>query len=158
MYQIVVAECIYSFCSTVIFMIPLRYAFQSNSHRFVSFDNTSIFGLVFPNTAACFSAAIYWSFIRHCCWHRNFQLLRAFFIIRLNSSSSGSILKIPRNLLALSSFGFSMANFCFSLRFDASDICFHISGHTLSGLEVVCFLVSLHPDSENPSGGLSSYK
>ena len=42
-------------------------------------------------------------------------------------------------LLAISSLGFSMAHFCFSFLFAASDI----SGHTLSGLEVVCFLVSL---------------
>ena len=27
-----------------------------------------------PKTAAGFSAAIYWCFTRHCCWHRNFQL------------------------------------------------------------------------------------
>ena len=44
--------------------------------------------------------------------------------------------KIPRNLLALSSFGLSMIHFCFALLFAASDTCFHISGHTLSGLEV----------------------
>ena len=66
--------------------------------------------------------------------------------------------KIPRNLLALSSFGFSMIHFCLCLRFDVSDICFHISGHNLSGLEVVCFLVNLSPDHENPSGGLSFNK
>ena len=35
--------------------------------------------------------------------------------------------------------------------FAASDICFHISGHTLSGLEGVCFLVSLSPDHAYPS-------
>ena len=69
-------------------------------------------------------------------------------------------MNIPRNCLALSSFGFSMAHFCFALRlrFDASDMCFHISGHTLSGLEVVCFLVSLSPDHVYPSGGLSFNK
>ena len=73
----------------------------------------------------------------------------------LNSSSSSSMKKIPRNSLALSSSGFSIAHFCFALLFASSDKCFHISGHTLSGLEVVCFLVSLLPDHENPSGGLS---
>ena len=52
------------------------------------------------------------------------NLLRAFLMVCLNSQK-----KIPRNLLELSSLGFSMAHFCFSLRFDASDICFHISGH-----------------------------
>ena len=65
------------------------------------------------------------------------NFLGAFFIKRLNSSPSGS-----KNL-ALSSFGFSISHFCFSLRFD------------VSGLEVVCFLVSLPPDNENPSCGFS---
>ena len=66
--------------------------------------------------------------------------------------------KIPRNLLALSSFGFSMVHFLLFLRFDASDLCFHISGHTVSGLEVVCFLVSLLKDHVYPSGGPSFNK
>ena len=70
------------------------------------------------------------------------------------SSSSGSMKMIPRCCLALSSFGFSITHFCFALLFAASDICFHISGHTLSGLEVVCFLVSLSQDHVYPSGGL----
>ena len=39
--------------------------------------------------------------------------------------------------------GFSIAHFCLSLRFGASEICFHISGHALSSLEVVCSLVNL---------------
>ena len=30
--------------------MPVRHTFQSYSHSFVSFDNTSIFGLVYPNT------------------------------------------------------------------------------------------------------------
>ena len=82
--------------------------------------------------------------------------LERFFMVCFDSSSSGSMKKIPRYCLALLSFGFSMAYFCFALRFDASDICFHISGHTLSGLEVVCFLVSLLPDHVYPSSGFSS--
>ena len=44
------------------------------------------------------------------------------------------------------------------LRFDASDISFQISGHNLSGLEVVCFLVSLSPAHVCPSGGFSFKK
>ena len=69
---------------------------------------------------------------------------------------------MPRNFLALPSFGFSIAHFPFSLRFDALDMRFdaseitcRISGHEGSGLEVVCFLVSLHPDYVYPSGGFS---
>ena len=57
-------------------------------------------------------------------------------MVCLNSSSSGSKKKIPRNCLALY-------------------ICFHKSGRTMSGLEVVCFVVSLSPDHVYPSGGLS---
>ena len=48
--------------------------------------------------------------------------------------------KISRNCLALSSFGLSMAHFCFASFLAASDICFHVAGHTLSGLDVACFL------------------
>ena len=70
----------------------------------------------------------------------NFQ--RAFSMMCLNSSSSGSVKKIPRNLLAFSSFGLSMIHFCFALLFAASDTCFHISGYTLSGLEFFFFLVT----------------
>ena len=63
-----------------------------------------------------------------------------------------------QKLLAFSSFGFSIAHFCFSLRFDASDIRFHISGHTLSGLEVVCFLVGLPRTMYIGQGALSFNK
>ena len=45
---------------------------------------------------------------------------------------------------------------CFAFFFAASDINFHISGHTSSGREVFCFLVSLHPDHVYPSGDVSS--
>ena len=74
----------------------------------------------------------------------NFQ--RPFFMVCLNSSSSRSMKNIPRNCLALSSFGFSKAHVCFAFFFAASDICLHISGYTYSGRKFVCFLVSLHPD------------
>ena len=83
-----------------------------------------------------------------------YNFLRAAFIVSLNSSSSGSMKKIPRNCLALSRFGFSTAHLCFAFFFDASDTCFHKTGHTSSGREVVCFLVSLSPDQAYPSGGL----
>ena len=83
---------------------------------------------------------------------------RAFLMVCLNSSSSGSMKKIPCCCLSLSSFGFSIVHLCFAFLFAASDICAHISGHTLSGLEVVCFLVSLSPDHVYPSGCLSFNK
>ena len=146
-------------------MIPLRYSFQWCSHRFGGIDKTRIFGLAFPNTAAGFTAAIYWCFKRQCCWHRNFQLSTSVFFMfffcfcfKKKSSYAGSMKKIPRHCLALSSLGFSIAHLCFAFRFDASDICFRISGHTLSGFEVVCFLIGLSPDQVYPSGGCSFNK
>ena len=129
----------------------MRHTFQSCSHRFVGIDNTSIFGLVF----------LPWQLVGV---YKALPLapeLPTFydrFSWCLNSSSSGSMKKIPRICLTLSSFGFSIAHLCFALLFAASDICFHISGHSLSGLEVVCFLVSLSPDHVYPSGGLSFSK
>ena len=116
--------------------------FHAYPHRLADLNDTSIFRLVLSKCAPGFPVLMKLSSRRHCYWHRNFQL-------------STSIKNKPRNLLALSSFGFSMTHFWFSLSFNASYMCFHISGHTLSGLEVVCFLVSLTLDYENPSGGLS---
>ena len=128
----------------MILMIHTRNSFRTNSGGLVSFDNTSMFCLASPNTAVGFSTAVHWCFARHCCWHRNCQLpTSVFFMMSLKSLSSSSMKKIQRNFLASSSFGFSIAHFCFAFRFTASDICFHISCHALSGLDVVCFLVSL---------------
>ena len=70
----------------------------------------------------------------------------------------GSIKNIPLNCLALSSFGFSIAHLCFAFFYAASDMCFYISGNTLSGFEVVCFLASLLPEHVYPSRGLSFNK
>ena len=86
------------------------------------------------------------------------NFLRAAFIVSLNSSSFGSMKNVPLNCLALSSFGFSIAHLCFAFFFCKLDICFHMSGHALSGLEIVCVLVSLHPDQVYPSGCLSFNK
>ena len=86
------------------------------------------------------------------------NFLRAALIVSLNSSSFRSTKNIPLNCLALSSFRFSIAHLCFAFFFAASDTCVHISGHTLSGREVVCFLVSLLPDHAYPSSGLSFNK
>ena len=72
-----------------------------------------------------------------------YNFLRAAFIVSLNSSSFGSMKNIPLNCLAFSSCGFSMAHLCFALSFSMHQTYdFHISGHTSSGREVVCFLVS----------------
>ena len=64
---------------------------------------------------------------------RTSNFLRAALIMSLNSSSSGSMKYIPFNCLALSRFGFSTVHFCFAFFLAASDVNFHISGHTSSG-------------------------
>ena len=67
-----------------------------------------------------------------------------FFILRFNEEDT-----------TFSSFGFLYC--CFS-SFSCIRKCFHISGHNLSGFEVVCFLVSLFLDHAHPSGGFSLRK
>ena len=82
------------------------------------------------------------------------NFVRAAYTVSLTSASFGSLKNIPLKCQALSSFGFSIAHLCFAFFFAASDINFHISGHTSSGRDVFS-LVSLHPDHVYPSGGLS---
>ena len=156
--KIVTIQRIDPFCSDMILMMFVYCSFWPWSHAFVGINNTSEFCLAISNTAVGFSTALYRYFARHCCWHRNFQLSTSgfdceleFFIVWFNKN-------IPLNCLALSSLGFSIAHFCFSLRFNASDICVHISGHALSRREVVCFLASLPADHVYPPGGLSFNK
>ena len=84
------------------------------------------------------------------------NFLRAFFANFLEFFIRGINEINTTHFQALSSFGFSIAHFCFSLRFDASDISFQIPGHKESGLEVVCFLVSLLRDNVYPSSVFSS--
>ena len=89
-HYIVATEWIYSFRCNMILMIPTRSSFQSNSRGLVSFHNTSMFCLTFPNTAVGFPTVVYWCFARHCCWYRNFQLPTSVFLMMfLKSSSSG---------------------------------------------------------------------
>ena len=147
-------------CDVVFMVLPLR-PFHAYPHRFVGLNNYKhISSCVVPILLqqvlpVQFTEVEVYKVIAVGIGISNSP--RAFFIVRLSSSSSGSIKKMPRTLLgSYQSFGFSIAHFCLSLRFDASDMCVHISGHTLSGLEVVCFLVSLLPDHVYPSGGLSS--
>ena len=118
--------------------------FHAYPHRFTGFNNTSVFCLVLSTCATGFPVLMKLNSTRHCCWHWNFQLSTSFFfsleffIIKFNK-------EIPRNLLALPSCGFSMAPFLlFSSLRCIRHLVLHI-GHTLSGLDVVCFLVSLHP-------------
>ena len=65
--------------------------------------------------------------------------------------------QIPRNLLALSSFGFSLDHLCFSLSLAFFAIPLQSSGHQWSGMDVACRFVSPPPDHISPSGGSSLY-
>ena len=139
------------FARDVIFVIPVRHTFLSYSHRFVGIDNFSIFGLVFPNIAASFEAPFCWCFT----WRIGLSnFLQTFFMVCLNSSSFGSMMKIPRNCLALSSFWFldSPCLLCFSLHQTYASTYLAIHWRVL---RLFASLVSLLPDHEYPSGGLS---
>ena len=106
--------------------------------------------------AAAFTVLLTLKFATHCGWHRNFQLstrilhdIFGFFIIRINevnTTQSSGIVELRF---------FSIAHLCFALRAGASDTSFQISGHKVSVLEVVCFLVSLNPENVYPSRGFS---
>ena len=52
----------------------------------------------------------------------------------------------------------SFAHFCFHLSLPFLLSFVQSSGHKQSGLDVSCFLVSLHPDHFYPSGGFSSHR
>ena len=147
---------IHPFCSDAILMRCVSISFQPWSRAFVTTKAFFVFRfpisrwvspLLFIGVLRSIAAGIGTS-----------NFLRATFIVSLNSLSFGSMKNIPLNSLALSSFGFSIAHLCFAFFFAASEICTHISGHTLSGREVVCFLVSPPLDHAYPSGGLSFKK
>ena len=121
----------------------------------VGMNNTSKSCPAFLIFAVGLSTASCWYFAGHRYWHRNIQLA---LIVSLNSSSSSSMKFFSLNCLALSSFGFSIAHLCFAFFLAAPDIRVHLSGLLSSGREVLCFLVSLHPDHVYPSGGLSFNK
>ena len=129
----------------MIFMISVRNSFHAYSHRFVGFNNTSIFCLVFSNCATSFPVQTTLESTRHCCWHRNFQLSTSgihceleFFIVWFKEEYSS-----PLSGIVELWFPDSPSLLCFL--FAVSDICFHTSGHTLSGREVDRFLVRSLP-------------
>ena len=120
-------------------------SFYPWSRAFVGINNTSLRCLAFPNIEVGFHTALYRYFARHCCWHRNFQLSTSgfhceleFFVVWLNDEY------FPQ-LTGIVELRFLDSPSCFAFFFAASDMNVHILGHTSSGREVVCFLVSLLP-------------
>ena len=81
----------------------------------------------------------------------NFQC--AFFMISSNSPSSGSMKKIPGNLLALSSFGFSIVHFCFSYVLMHQTCVSTFLAIICRALKSFVFSSVSLPDHEDPSGG-----
>ena len=148
---------IHPFCSDVILMISVGHTFQSPSSLGLVLSSASTmqayFVLRFP-ILRWVSPLLFIGILQGiAAGIGTSDFVRAAFIVSWKSSSFDSIKNIPLVCLALSSFGSSIAHLCFAFFFAASVKKFHISGHTSSGREVFCFLVSLPPDHENPSGG-----
>ena len=85
------------------------------------------------------------------------NFLRAFFIIRLKTSSSRSIKKIPRNLLTCSRSSLSIAHFCFFAFRCVRHLFTHFCRYSVRPW-IFCFLVSFVQDLVFPSGGFSLKK
>ena len=75
----------------MIFMMFATKSFHALPHRFVGFNSTSVYCLVFSNCATSFPILVTLRFARHCCWHRNYQLstriphkFLEFLIIKIN--------------------------------------------------------------------------
>ena len=155
MNKTVVSQRIHPFCSDVILMRCVSSSFSPWSRAFVGINITSVFCHAFLNISVVSPLPFIGILQNVAAGIGTSNFLRAAFFVSLNYSSFGSTKNILLNCLALSSFGFSKAHLCFAFFFAASDINSNISGHTLSGREVLCFLASLSPEHEHPSGGFS---
>ena len=95
----------------------------------VGFNKKIVFRLALLFNATSPPVLLESGFARHCSWHQNFQLSTRilhdtfeFSIIRINEVDTTQFSSIVKRPL------------CFSLRSDASDTPFQISGHKVSGL------------------------
>ena len=151
-HQIVMTQGMHASSCNMIFMILVRRSFHAFPHRCIGLTVQTYFVL---RSSTVRQVSLYLS-------RRSLQgiaagigisnFLRAFSIIRLNSPSSGSIKKRPSNLLALSSLGSRWPTFAFLCVSMHQTYASTLSGHTVSGLEVVCFLVNHSPNhSLSPS-------
>ena len=103
----------------MIFMTFMKRSFHTLSRRFLGFNDACVFCLTIIRSSMHSSRLVLQS-IAAGIGTSNF--LRTFFMVSLNSSSAGSMKQLPRNLLALSSFGFfdsplllRFASLCFLL-------------------------------------------
>ena len=138
----------------MVFMMIWKWFSHTQSCRFTSFQNArkSCFNFVGSTTPTM----LLHNFARHSrsnwCFQFLSNILNGFFeflVLRVNEY-------IPRNLLALSSFGFSFDHLCFSFSLVFLPNFVQSSGHKWSGLDVTCRLFSLLLDHIYPSGGFSS--
>ena len=144
-HQIVVTSRIEPFLLDVIFMILKQSSFQTLSRRFVTVHDACILRSASVRFAASFRALMVLDLTKHDCFHWQFQLFRAFFhgFFQLNIFWIDKI--DASQFPELSSFGFSIAHCCFSLRWAAFHIPNQISGDKWSGLHVAWILVSRSP-------------
>ena len=133
--QVVVLYWIFSFSSNMDFMMMRYRISHTHSRGFMSCQNTRKFCL---NSVGNTIPTILHNFTGHSKSDWCFQFLTRvldgffeFFVLRVRSMK-----EIPRN-------------------FRQCHV-FQSSGQRWSGLDVICFLVSLPPDHENASGGFSS--
>ena len=153
MNKTVVSHRSHPFFSDMILVMFVYCSFLPWSCAFVGINNASKSCPAVPNIAVGFPLLFVGILQAIVAGIGTSNFLRAALIVSLNSSSFGSIKNILLNCPTLSSFGFLIAHLCLAFFFAASDMCVHISGHTSSEREGVCFLVSLLPDHVYSSGG-----
>ena len=126
------------------------------SRAFVGINNTSVFCLAFTNIAVG---------VLHCslsvlCKALLLASELPTFSERLSSVSLKSSIVwfdevYSSQLSGIVGHWFLESHICFAFFFAASDINFHISGHTSVRTRFFCFLVTLLQNHENPSRGLT---
>ena len=144
-HKIVMVQWINSSSCNMIFMTFMKSSFHTLSRRFVGFNNAGVFCLTNCLNAVGFPVLFASGFAKHCSWHRNFQLssrifhnLLEFFVSGINEVNTTQL----SGIVKLRFFDSPLLPLFSCRRFRHI---FLISGHKESGLEVVCFLVSLLP-------------
>ena len=129
----------------MILMKLVKRSFHAFPRRLVDFKNANVFCLAHPFQR--YKSRVYlsrWSLARHCSWHRNFQFstcslhdIFEFSIVTINEVNSTQFSSIVELRF------FDCATFAIPCVWTLPTCLSKISGHKVSGLEVVCFLVSL---------------
>ena len=134
-HKIAVVQWIHSSSCNMIFMPFMKSSFHTLARRFVGFNNAGAFCLTISRNATGFPVLFASGFCKALQLASELPAFYAHFLKYPWIFVSQPMKQVPRNFLALSSFGVSIAHFCFSFRLDASDISFKNSGHKESALE-----------------------